>query len=364
MVAPDLAFTQVVTVGQDGFTEAFGPQGIDRRMVFGGTRNGVRTLYLYVVLGSGGGVQQVLFDTSDPPVFANLPPYFDGQGRIAVVGFMGSVSGPRTLLRGDTDNPAQDVVIQEGDPLFGSTLSLLQPTFGGYQDLAIAGENRGFYFTYDLADGTKGIGLAGKNIPHWANPDGGSWGTTGNWTPAGVPTDTAEVVFDLPATYAVTLGSQRIGGVTVNKGNVTFHSGALEVTPFNLAVFAPAGAGTPRLTIGTAGSSTNLTANLNVGPGELVINNAQVFAPDSDVVSGTVELGVLGPATVTVTNGANWRWQEMRVGAAHTTQMRIEKGAFVGNTPAEQLIIGGGGGVVNTAIATVIVDDATNNPGP
>ena len=321
------------------------------------------TLRQNVVVGSNGGVQQVLFDTSDPQVFANLPPYFDGQGRIAVVGFVGSVSGPRTLLRGDNDNLAQDVVIQEGDPLFGSTLILLQPTFSGYQDLAIPGENRGFYFTYELADGTKGIGLASKNIPHWANPDGGSWGTAVNWTPSGVPTDTAEVVFDLPNSYAVTLGTQRIGGVTVNKGDVTFRNGALTVTPFNLAVVGPVGGDVPRLTIGEVGSSTQITANVNVGPGELRLNNAFLIAPDSDVVSGTVELGVFGPATVTVTGGSTWGWQTMQVGVAHPTQLRLEDGAFLGNIPAQEMVIGGGV-VADNAVARVTVDDAGNNPGP
>lgn len=322
------------------------------------------TLRQNVVLGSGGGVQRVLFDTSDPQVYANLPTYFDAQGRIAVVGRLGSFSGPFALLRGDNDNPAEDVVIQVGDPLFGSTLSLIQPTFSAYQDLAIVGENRGFYFTYDLADGTKGIGLASKNIPHWANPDGGNWNTAANWTPAGVPTDTADVVFDLSHTYAVNIGTRKIGGVIIGKGDVTFRNGSLEVAPLNLAVFDPVGAHGPRLTIGAAGSSTSVTANLNVGPGELVINNAQVIAPDSDIVSGTVELGVLGPATVTVTNGADWRWQQMQIGVAYTAQVRIENGAFVGNVPAEQLIIGGGSGVVNNAVATVMVDGASNNPGP
>lgn len=316
-----------------------------------------------VVLGSSGGVQRVLFDTSDPQVFANLPPYFDGQGRIAVVGFTGSFNGPRTLLRGDTDNPAQDVVLQEGAPLFGSTLSLLQPTFSGYQDLSVPGENRGFYFTYDLADGTRGIGLASKKIPHWANPLGGSWETSVNWTPVGVPATTDDVIFDLPNTYAVTLGDQRSGGVTINKGDVTFRNGSLTVDPLNLAVLDPLGAGAPRLTIGEAGSSTQITANVNVGPGELHLNNARLIAPDSDLGPGTVELGVLGPATVTVTGGSTWNWQSMQVGVSYPTQLRLEGGAFVGNAPAQEMVIGGGP-VVNNGVARVTVDDAGNSPGP
>jgi hypothetical protein len=316
-----------------------------------------------VVLGSGGGVQRVLFDTSDPQVFAFLPPYFDGQGRIAVVGFTGSFNGPRTLLRGDTDNPAQDFVLQEGVPLFGSTLSLLQPAFSGYQDSSIPGENRGFYFTYDLADGTKGIGLASRMIPHWANPVGGSWDTAVNWTPIGVPATTTEVVFDLPNTYAVTLGDQLSGGVTINKGDVTFRNGSLTVNPFNLAVVGLPGGDVPRLTIGETGSSTQITANVQVGPGDLRLNNAFVVAPDGAFGPGTVELGVFGPATATVTGGSTWNWQSMRVGAGHPAQLRLEQGAFVGNAPAQEMIIGGGA-VVNNGVARVTVDDAGNNPGP
>ena len=185
-----------------------------------------------VVLGSSGGVQRVLFDTSDPQVFANLPTSFDGQGRIAVVGRLGSVNGPRALLRGDTDNPAQDVVIQEGDPLFGSTLLLLQPTFSADQDLAIPGENRGFYFTYELADGTKGIGLAvaQKDVTRWANSAGGAWGEAENWSPAAVPGSTAETLFNLEASYDVTVGTQRAGRALIENGSVGFQSSALTLT--------------------------------------------------------------------------------------------------------------------------------------
>jgi hypothetical protein len=144
-----------------------------------------------VVVVEVGGIAEVLFPTAAPPdmqVASNLiglVKQFDVQGRIAAFPRLENSSGPFALIRGN--NLPTDIVIKMGDPLFGSTVALLQPTFSGYQDAAIAGENRGFYFTYDLADGTKGIGLASKDIPRWANPDGGSWGTGANWTPVGVP---------------------------------------------------------------------------------------------------------------------------------------------------------------------------------
>ncbi len=320
-----------------------------------------------VVVVEAGGIADVLFPTAAPPEMQlasnliGLVKQFDVQGRIAALPKLGNSSGPFALIRGN--NLPTDIVIKMGDPLFGSTVALLQPTFSGYQDVAIAGENRGFYFTYELADGTKGIGLASKDIPRWANPDGGSWGTGTNWTPAGVPTTTAEVIFDLPSTYAVTLGSQRIGGVSVSKGDVTFRSGALTVSPFNLAVVGPFGGASPRLTLGAVGSSTHITANINVGPGHLQINNALVIAPNSDVFSGTVELGLLGPATATVTNGSTWGWNEMRVGLSHPTQLRLEKGSFAGAVGAEEMVIGGGG-VADNGVARVTVDGAGAHPGP
>jgi hypothetical protein len=320
-----------------------------------------------VVVVEVGGIAEVLFPTAAPPEMQlasnliGLVKQFDVQGRIAAFPRLENSSGPFTLIRGN--NLPTDIVIKMGDPLFGSTVALLQPTFSGYQDVAIAGENRGFYFTYDLADGTKGIGLASKDIPRWANPNGGDWSTAANWTPAAVPITSTEAVFDLPQSYAVNLGEHQIGGVNVSKGDVTFRSGALTVTPFNLAVIGPFGGATPRLTLGALGSSTHITANINVGPGNLQIDNSFVIAPNSDVVSGTVELGLLGPATVTVTNGSTWGWNEMQVGLSHPTQLRLERGAFAGSVGAQEMVIGGGG-VADNGVARVTVDGVGAHPGP
>ena len=222
-----------------------------------------------------------------------------------------------------------------------------------------------------LADGSAALVLAGAT-QRWANPDGGDWATAANWTPAGVPGGLGAAVFNLPDSYAVTLGTRQIGGVSVNKGNVTFRNGSLTVQPYNLAVADTADQTLLRLTIGGAGSSrsgadfsTTVNANIFVGPGELRVDNAELRAPGTAEQPGFAELGALGPATVTVTGGAVWRWQQMKVGAGFPTTLRLEDGAFVGDFPAAEMIIGGSGsGLAQNHVARVSVDNAANNPGP
>ncbi len=354
------------------------PNGIEARMLHSSLINDANKaiFYLYyyngtssqpyrvqLVMVTEGGVEQVLYDTDNTEAYGvGGIRYFDAQDRI--VGLRTVNGNLLAIVRGL--GLGSDLVIQQGEELFGSTVTVLQQTFSAYEDISTPGENRGYYFEYILADGTTGIALASKNIPHWADPNGGDWGDGDNWTPSGVPTDTAEVAFDLAGSYAVNLGTRQIGGVFIENGDVTFRNGALQVTPLNLAINGFNPENQPHLTIGETGvpiSNTTLVANISIGAGELTIRNSQVAAPNQASLPGTVELGVTGPATVTVSDGAIWEWQQMYVGFLDTTHLRIEKGAFAGATPAEKMVIGAGS-LPTANTASVVVDGAGNDPGP
>src|SRR5262245_54157713 len=80
----------------------------------------------------------------------------------------------------------------------------------------------------------------------WNNPAGGSYNTSGNWSPFGVPNDNTEgAEFDLNATYTVTFPTN-VGTsmAEVASGNVTFDLDSSGIprtyTVQNLAVFGAA----------------------------------------------------------------------------------------------------------------------------
>ncbi|MGL4650062.1 MAG: hypothetical protein ACRC1H_11680, partial [Caldilineaceae bacterium] len=171
--------------------------------------------FVVVTVNQAGTVRE-LFDSQAAPdallaeTFVGLVTYLDAQGRIATNGRLGSVAGPRAILRGN--DFATDVVLKEGDPLFGSTLALLQPmisvhTRGG------AGGSRVYLFTYELANGEKGIGQATSPSPRWTNAAGGAWNVSANWDPDTVPSAGDDTIFAIAGTYDVQVGPREVASV-------------------------------------------------------------------------------------------------------------------------------------------------------
>ncbi|MGL4651686.1 MAG: hypothetical protein ACRC1H_19920, partial [Caldilineaceae bacterium] len=320
---------------------------------------------------------RVLFTSLTPPgsIFGGAS-YLDALGRIAGSGTLMVTGNPFVILKGN--DPASDILLKGGDPLFGSTVALLQSTVSVHQRPGAGGENRVFLFQYSLANGEEGIGRIARPSPRWNNAAGGDWNGAANWTPNGVPQATELVTFGPAATYDVVVGDRTSGGVIVEQGDVRFLDATLQVsTTGTLAVAGLTDNANPKLTVGTGralpGASqydSAVVANVFVGPGELRLTNAAIQAPHSEALTGYAELGGLGPATVTVTGGSGWRVQSLMVGTAAPAQLRVEDGATIQPVPGEfvidELIIGGSGGDsgVDNQLAGMRVDNSSANAGP
>jgi len=306
-----------------------------------------------------GGSEMIVQDT-DGPASGIFLADFDNQGNVLYSTGLDSDFLATVLLAGpDLEN---DRVLRTGDSLFGQTVVSL-----GWvaRPAAVGDATRAFAFTYALNGGGQGIAVASRQRPRWTNPAGGNWGTANNWTPAAIPGAGSNVIFDLPATYAVTLGTQQAGSVDVKNGDVILRSGTLMLTVADAAVsISGADAGTTaRLTLQNAEMiATSVSLGFG-GPGELRVEGARLYGPDG-AESVSALLGFTAPATATVTAGGIWTWREMAVGINQPSLLRVEDGALVG-FGSNRLTVGGFGLAqpLSSRSATVIATNASNNPG-
>jgi hypothetical protein len=142
---------------------------------------------------------------------------------------MSRTSGGTELYSGP--DVARDRVIGRGDRLFGEEVLGVTPmqVVGGGNAFR---DNRVFLLFYTLNDAARtfGVAVAQKDVTRWANSAGGSWGEAANWSPAAVPGSTSETLFNLEASYDVTVGTQRAGRALIENGSVGFQSAALTLT--------------------------------------------------------------------------------------------------------------------------------------
>jgi|GEM_PF-2401697 len=309
-----------------------------------------------------GGSETVIQDT-DGPVDGIFLADFDQEGRVLYSVSLDANPIATVLLSGpslDTDR-----VVGPGDVLFGQTVTGI-----GWvaRPAAVTGEDRAFAFNYGLDNGARGIALATQSPPQWNNPNGGDWSAADNWTPAAVPSADDEARFNLSAEYAVNLGTQQVGDVTIQKGEVTFRNGTLTLPSAGsqLSIGAPTAGNRPLLTI--AGADTEVTAPAvdvgSGGPGELRIESATLKAPDESADAVGAVLGFAAPATATVTAGGFWLWPEMALGLTHDALLRVEAGAVAGFA-SERLFVGGSilGLALSNRTGRVIVDNTANAGG-
>ena len=135
----------------------------------------------------------------------------------------------------------------------------------------------------------------------WANAAGGSWELEGNWNPAVIPGATSDVLFNLPDTYDVLVGTRQVGNVDVENGSAGFKNGLLEVTG-KLRVSNQAFLTLPEIQVQAAETLVGFlpaadpanpqTAHLNV------FNSGTVFT------SSLLRVGSAAPAEMFVSNGA------------------------------------------------------------
>jgi len=314
-----------------------------------------------LVIFSGGG--ETIIQDTDGPVDGIFLADFDQEGRVLYSVSLDANPIATVLLGGPSLDA--DRVVGPGDPLFGQTV-----TGVGWvaRPAALADEGRAFAFTYGLDNGARGIALASQQPPQWNNPNGGDWGAADNWTPAAVPGADDEVRFDLSAEYAVNLGTHQVGDVSIQKGEVTFRNGALELpnAGSQLGIGARTPGNRPLLTI--AGADTVVTAPAVAvgasGPGELRIESATVKPPDEAEGAVGVLMGFTAPATATVTAGGFWLFPELALGLTHDALLRVEEGAMAG-FGSDRLFVGGSvlGLALGSQTGRVAVDNTADAGG-
>lgn len=314
-----------------------------------------------LVIFSGNG--ETIVQDTDGPVDGIFLADFDQEGRVLYSVSLDANPLATVLLGGpslDTDR-----VVGPGDPLFGQTVTgvgwVARPG-------AVVSEGRAFAFNYGLDNGARGIALAIQSPPEWNNPNGGDWGAADNWTPATVPDANDAVRFNLSAEYAVNLGAQQVGDVSIQKGEVTFRNGALELPnagsqldigsrpPNNRALLTIAGTDTvvaaPAVAVGAS------------GPGELRIESATLKPPEGmDDAVGAI-MGFSSPATATVAAGGLWLWPELALGLTHDALLRVEAGSLAG-FGADRLFVGGSvlGLALGNQTGRVVVDNTADAGG-
>jgi hypothetical protein len=297
----------------------------------------------------------------------------------------------------DLDN---DRVIGVGDRLFGEEASSITPVqvVGGGNAFR---DSRLFLFFYRLRDtaDTFGVAVAQKDVTRWANSAGGDWGEAANWSPAAVPGSTSETLFNLEASYDVTVGTRTAGRALIENGSVGFQSTALTLTgPLHVGGSAsltmPGGTlaagelivghlppldlvNEPTARFNASGSSFELTVTGpmivgEAGRGELFITEGSVSAAElriSALAQGAVALGLPGtffkslgsvavgdraPGTLDVERGAVMSVEaDFVVGRGSNEVAPVpgvsratfrdppQKGEDVGSLAANRIIVGG-----------------------
>lgn len=302
-----------------------------------------------VVVSSAQG-EQVLLDSATTNASKNISLVdFDHEGRIVLIVLMDDFN---TVALMGGPSLANDIIIQTGQTLFGQTVTSLGTGGSNVSNAPTGtfGDRRNILFTYSLQDGTSGIAIASKDVTRWTNSAGGSWGTASNWLPAIVPDAATETLFDLDASYDVTVGTRPSGRSSVAAGSVAFQSANLTLTgPFSVGGAAsftlpngtmtasdliighlpptnPANPPTARVNISNDGTVFTAGAQTIVGQA----GEGDLFISDGRLDSGEALLGSGSPGTAVVGGPkALWNITSLNVGAGYTATLTIENGGQV-----------------------------------
>jgi T5SS/PEP-CTERM-associated repeat protein/autotransporter-associated beta strand protein len=149
----------------------------------------------------------------------------------------------------------------------------------------------------------------------WNNPNGGSFATPGNWTPAGPPGANAVARFNVPSTFTVTFpGSVTNGLLTFSQGNMTWSMGGNSYNTTSLGNTIGVGASLTTLKVQ---SGTVTTAGLTVG-GDSGSNCFLTVDISSTWSTGSSSFAVGGPGgtgTVLLQNGGQLTTGQAYIGS-------------------------------------------------
>jgi autotransporter-associated beta strand protein len=235
---------------------------------------------------------------------------------IQPVGNPGTPSGSVTYTLGSFANGGSN----NGILNFNSADFAFAGTFSGTPSVSVDANSNNLLLTFTPLSSTN---------PTWTGATSGSWGVTGNWNPAAIPTSGANTQITFGATPNPVMTNDISGGLTLNA--MTFNSGSpVYSLSGNGLTFQTSNSGTgPTITQNSANGVTlsnaiTLTNGLTVGgagtltvngpiggtggvtmsgPGTLVLGNAtNNYAGGTSVQNGTVQVaadGALGTGNVT-----------------------------------------------------------------
>lgn len=199
--------------------------------------------------------------------------------------------------------------------------------------------------------------LLSPALGRWINGDGGVWADPSNWAGEEVPGQGDRAVFSLANTYTVSTGTQQVGSVELQDGDVTWTNGELGVIG-ELRVGSRAGQG-----------ATNLSIRDRVQVGELFVGALPTSATDDETIAlvqvladgqldisgplvigqagragfglfggtlstGETKLGVGGVGTFNTLAGGQWSSAGLLVGEAYPGFVNLRGGVSVQSTVA------------------------------
>lgn len=196
----------------------------------------------------------------------------------------------------------------------------------------------------------------------WNNPAGGSWGTATNWTPQQVPGSGDETLFNLDATYDVTVGTHTSGRSRIEDGSVSFRNadltligpltvggdatftlpeGSLDVGELIIGSLPPTNPlDPPTAHAFISNQGTQITGNTAITIGHA--GNGDLLISDAQLTSGPVAIGAGSPGSVVLTGQhGEWTTAGFVVGAGYTATLTIEHGGFI-HSGSSDVVIGQG----------------------
>ncbi len=227
---------------------------------------------------------------------------------------------------------------------------------------------------------TFGLAKATRGVARWTNPAGGAWATAGNWSPAEVPGQASETLFDLANSYDVTVGARASGRSRIERGAVVWRGADLTlngplgignnatltipdgvVKPGELTVGStspqnPAAPQIARLTISNAGTRVDVGGSTkigNAGDGELFVSGGVLSSTEALIGAGST-----GTVTVGGSHATQWLNDNISIGAGHPATLNVERSAYVYTDG--QAVVGGGANLsANTAIVAIDAGGST-----
>ncbi len=209
----------------------------------------------------------------------------------------------------------------------------------------------------------------------WNNPAGGSWSTAANWTPQQVPGSGDESVFNLEASYDVTVGTRTSGRSRIENGSVSFRNadltligpltvggdatftlpeGSLNVGELIIGSLPPTDPlNPPTAHVFVSNQGTEITGDTAITVGNA--SNGDLLISDAKLTSGPVTIGADSPGTAVLTGvHGEWMTAGIVVGAGYTATLDIEHGGLLRSGDAAI----GQGDKTAEHLATVRIDNA------